>query len=169
MNVVRTAEIMLDPHPASVGRARRWLSRQLEEWDLEDLDYDASVVLSELVTNAVLHARTQIELKVSHDQVLRLEVCDSSDTLPSPRGHGATNSTGRGLHLVAALASSWGYEPSQSGKMVWAEFSDAGIQTGHDKEKSTGTQHEATITPLDKRRQAKGDKGSGLTDCWRIA
>ncbi|MHB8246896.1 MAG: ATP-binding protein [Acidimicrobiales bacterium] len=121
---MRSAEIMLPPHPASVGRARRWLSHQLDEWGLDDLDYDASVVLSELVTNAILHARTEIELKATHADVLRLEVCDSSATLPIPRGHAATTTTGRGLHLVAALASSWGYEPHGGGKTVWAEFAD---------------------------------------------
>jgi anti-sigma regulatory factor (Ser/Thr protein kinase) len=123
---VRSAEITLEPHPASVGRARRWVSRQLEEWGLDDLDYDVSVVLSELVTNAVLHAKTEIELRASYDGSLRIEVCDWSATMPSIRGHVASSTTGRGLHLVAALASSWGYEARSPGKAVWAEFSDAG-------------------------------------------
>lgn len=124
MKTVRTAEITLDPHPASVGRARRWLSQQLEEWGLDDLDYDASVVLSELVTNAVLHAKTEIELTVSHDKSLRLEVRDSSASPPAARDAGASSSTGRGLHLVAALTTSWGFVPNDEGKVVWAEFGD---------------------------------------------
>jgi anti-sigma regulatory factor (Ser/Thr protein kinase) len=125
MSDVRSAEIMLDPHPSSVGRARRWISRQLEEWSLDDLDYDVSVVLSELVTNAVLHARTQIELRASKTgDVVRVEVFDQSDTMPAPRSHISSSTTGRGLHLVAALATSWGWEPQLRGKTVWAEFAE---------------------------------------------
>jgi anti-sigma regulatory factor (Ser/Thr protein kinase) len=148
MTDVRSAEIMLDPHPSSVGRARRWLSRELEEWGLEDFDYDASVVLSELVTNAVLHARSEIELRLVYDDVLRLEVCDASDTMPVPRGHASSTTTGRGLHLVAALASSWGYEPRGAGKCVWAEFAEV---AGSPRSRSTGpgaTEHTATIVGM---------------------
>jgi anti-sigma regulatory factor (Ser/Thr protein kinase) len=149
MTSVRSAEIMLDPHPSSVGRARRWLSRQLEEWGLEDLDYDVSVVLSELVTNAVLHARTQIELRVTYSDLLRLEVCDTSARMPSPRGHAISTTTGRGLHLVAALASSWGYEPTPAGKTVWAEFTDIDASRGPRPAGNGGG--EATVSALGPR------------------
>lgn len=158
MTARRIAEIMLDPHPASVGRARRWLSSQLEEWGLEDLDYDASVVLSELVTNAVLHARTQIDLKLSHGQVLRLEVCDSSDTLPTPRGPHPSSTTGRGLHLVAALSSAWGFEQSTSGKMVWAEFGTAEARRDHESASGAG----ATISSLSDWSRHKDPEGTKL-------
>ena len=150
MSTVRSAEIMLEPKPASVGRARRWLSRQLEEWGLEDLDYDASVVLSELVTNAVLHARTSIELKVTHDQVFRIEVRDASDAMPSPRGPTASATTGRGLRLVAALATSWGYEPREAGKTVWAEFADVNVTSDS---RSSGTSgHRSNVSVMEHRR-----------------
>lgn len=122
MNAVNSAEVILDPEPASVGRARRWLSAQLEEWGLEDLDYDLNVVMSELVTNSVLHARTPITLRVIRGASVRLEIEDTSPVMPSLRTHGATNTTGRGLHLVSALAASWGCSPLPGGKVVWAEF-----------------------------------------------
>lgn len=147
MRTVRSAEITLDPHPASVGRARRWLSHQLEAWGLENLDYDASVVLSELVTNAVLHAKTQIELTLSHDKTLRLEVRDSSLAPPAARGAGSSSSTGRGLHLVAALTTSWGYDTSGDGKVVWAEFGDVDTSEGSPTSHSEAT----SIRPMSHR------------------
>jgi anti-sigma regulatory factor (Ser/Thr protein kinase) len=130
MNVVDSAELRLDPEPTSVSRARRWLSRQLEEWGLEDLDYDMNVVLSELVTNAVLYARTQITVTVKRNANVRLEVADASPVLPNLRGYGAENTTGRGLHLVSALASAWGCDPLDDGKVVWAEFPQAAGGSG---------------------------------------
>ena len=157
MSIVRTAEIMLDPHPASVGRARRWLSSQLEEWGLEDLDYDASVVLSELVTNSLLHAKTQIELKLSHGQVLRLEVCDSSETLPALRGPTESSTTGRGLHLVAALTTAWGFESVSGGKTVWAEF--GGDDDGETEDAPSKRSGLGTITPIAGRRRAGARNG----------
>ncbi|MHB1988499.1 MAG: ATP-binding protein [Acidimicrobiales bacterium] len=150
---MQSAETTLDPHPASVGRARRWLSHQLEAWGLEDLDYDTSVVLSELVTNAVLHARTAIELRASHDRVLRIEVFDSSEMMPAPRLHGASSTTGRGLHLVAALATSWGCEPQGSGKTVWAEFADV------DRACSTSPERDDTATNIRVLRQYQAGAG----------
>jgi anti-sigma regulatory factor (Ser/Thr protein kinase) len=149
MTIVRSAEITLDAHPSSVGRARRWLSRQLEEWALEGLDYDVSVVLSELVTNAVLHARTEIELKLLYDGDLRIEVSDASTTMPAPRGLASSTSTGRGLHLVAAMATSWGYEPRGAGKSVWAVFADVGSSRG--KGGGPGTEHDVKVLALHPR------------------
>lgn len=157
---------MLDPHPASVGRARRWLSQQLEEWGLEDLDYDASVVLSELVTNAVLHAKTQIDLKLSHGQTLRLEVCDSSATLPAPRGPHPSSTTGRGLHLVAALTSAWGFESSSNGKVVWAEF---GPSESSEEGDETSSSKGATISSLSDWPRNRPAEGTKLLDEGRAS
>lgn len=149
---VDSAEVTLDPDPTSVGRARRWLSRQLEEWGLEDLDYDASVVLSELVTNSILHARTPVTLRVTRSRALRLEVFDSSPILPTLRGAGAETTTGRGLHLVGALASAWGSEPRQGGKVVWAEFSEAGGAGGRSG-RSGGGSGRPSVSLLEHREE----------------
>lgn len=155
-----SSEVVLQPHPASVGRARKWISERLEEWDLEELDHDMSVVVSELVTNAVLHAHTDIRLRLANEPSnIRLEVCDESPLLPLTRVHARGATTGRGLQLVAALSSSWGYEALPTGKRVWAEF-----VLGDSKEAAQDVVGEetrsASITPI--RRPAHG-RGPALS------
>ncbi len=148
MSVVNSAEVMLAPEPASVGRARRWLSKKLEEWGLEDLDYDMSVVLSELVTNAILHARTPVMLRLVRGETVRIEVTDSSPLLPSLRSHGVRNTTGRGLHLVAALSNSWGSEVTAAGKVVWAEFPDVSGAEAEGEERAGGQSSRRSLRSL---------------------
>ncbi|MGH9298569.1 MAG: ATP-binding protein [Acidimicrobiales bacterium] len=126
MTIVQSAETVVEPLPPSVGAARRWLLATLEEWGLDDMDYDLSLVISELVTNAVLHAGTEIGLRLVRDETLRLEVSDASGTLPVRRSRPAPSATtGRGLQLVDALATRWGVKKSGNGKTVWAEFAEA--------------------------------------------
>jgi anti-sigma regulatory factor (Ser/Thr protein kinase) len=80
------------------------------------------LLLSELVTNAVVHAGTDVEVRLtSNEGVLRVEVSDGNPRLPAARRPSALAGTGRGLHLVQALASSWGVVPVAGGKMVWFE------------------------------------------------
>lgn len=116
---------VLPARPASVGAARRWLADTLASWDLLGVDYDISVVLSELVTNAVLHAGTDLTVRASYeDGAVHLEVEDSSPALPIARSRSPSATTGRGLLLVEALTSSWGCQRIGTGKVVWAEFND---------------------------------------------
>jgi anti-sigma regulatory factor (Ser/Thr protein kinase) len=84
-------------------------------------------VASELVTNAVLYAQSDVELAILDlgDRV-RIEVSDGSSHLPEmlPVGTGSEwDLHGRGLHLVAALATSWGCDQTAAGKTVWCEVS----------------------------------------------
>ena len=126
MALVPTSETTLPALPTSVGAARRFLVQMLEEWELQGLEYDASVVLSELVTNAVLHARTDVRVGVSYDdKVLKLEVSDGSPRLPVARRPNPQAATGKGLVLVEALASEWGVQRDETGKTIWASFADA--------------------------------------------
>lgn len=94
----------------------------LRLWDLELLVDAASLVVSELVTNAVLHARSAITVALcaEHDGSLRLEVSDLSARAPQRRGYGPGATTGRGLGIVAELVDDWGVRPTSSGKSVWA-------------------------------------------------
>jgi hypothetical protein len=105
----------------SVRDARRFLSAALQNWDAGDYDFGAPQVLSELATNAALHARSSYTVKVQlHDHSLLLEVTDGSSRLPRARSYAADATTGRGISLVAALSEEWGTTAANGGKTVWA-------------------------------------------------
>ncbi|MET9291576.1 ATP-binding protein [Streptomyces sp. NPDC003077] len=118
-------------HAASVGKARSELRAALNDWGLGALEDTALVVVSELVTNAVRHARTspgrEIETRYVRDQgAVRIEVHDAGKARPTLRAPGGTDTAGRGLILVAALATSWGVdERTGPGKCVWAVVRDS--------------------------------------------
>jgi anti-sigma regulatory factor (Ser/Thr protein kinase) len=111
---------------ASVGRARRLVDDQLAAVADSELVHAAELLVSELVTNAVVHARTAIELRMSFERgVFRAEVTDGSATPPAGRRPTGLAGTGRGLQLVDTLASRWGVVPADGGKTVWFELSTA--------------------------------------------
>ena len=86
----------------------------------EDVADVAQLLVSELVTNAVLHAGTTVHLRVEADgSALRIEVTDGAATKPSRRHYSAEAATGRGLGLVEALAAEWGTRSEAGGKTVW--------------------------------------------------
>ena len=118
------AQVQLPPAADSVRTARRFLRETLATWDAEPLEWTASQVLSELVTNAVLHAGTPVTvaLALRPDGRLRLEVTDGSPRIPQQRRYGRQATTGRGIALVAGLAADWGVEHRSGGKTVWCEM-----------------------------------------------
>jgi anti-sigma regulatory factor (Ser/Thr protein kinase) len=86
----------------------------------EEVKQRALLVLSELATNAVLHAGVPFGLRLVYDRgSVRIEVEDPSTVVPAIAA--ATTMSGRGLRIVAALSARWGYEVSSNGKVVWAE------------------------------------------------
>ena len=111
--------------PAAAGDARRLVRETLRRWQLEHLDDAATLLVSEVVTNAVLHARTDLAVELElRDDAVRVTVSDGSPTVPSPRRYDLEASTGRGVRLVVALASAWGTEPCRTPwrKKVWFEL-----------------------------------------------
>lgn len=115
-----TGAIDLTPSGASASTARQFVAATLLRWDLSDLLDAVELATSELVTNAVLHARTGIRLEVVRDgDGVRIQVSDDSDALPVQRTYGGDATTGRGLSLVHALAREVGVEVSRGGKTVW--------------------------------------------------
>ena len=122
-SVRMTGRLSLAPEARSVSEARRWVGQQLAGPAAEV----AALLVSELVTNAVLHTGTPVEVGV--DLVsggIRIEVADSSPVLPSAKNYSPDAGTGRGLLLVDALASSWGVVPSTTGKVVWFTLTEPG-------------------------------------------
>ncbi|HEY3809963.1 MAG TPA: ATP-binding protein [Acidimicrobiales bacterium] len=114
---------------ASVVAARRLVESAADTWGLPAaVTEDAALAVSELVTNAVLHASTVMHVTVSRlGSGVRLEVQDGSTRLPvvgaeRPEDLLATRSmTGRGLALVAGTVDRWGADPIAAGKVMWAE------------------------------------------------
>lgn len=114
------ARLPLPATTRSVADARRFTVETLRDWSLADLQDDAVLVVSELTTNALLHGSEPTELRLaSGSDGLRVEVHDGSRLQPRTHHFGLTSTTGRGLRLVAAVASDWGTEASADGKKVW--------------------------------------------------
>jgi anti-sigma regulatory factor (Ser/Thr protein kinase) len=124
---MRTASITLPPEPTSSRACRRFLLSTLDEWGADQFTDEAMLLLSELVTNAVLHAGTDIDVTIRLDgDLLRVEVADGNPRLPSVRHYSVLSGTGRGLALVAETAKSWDAEPTPAGgKTVWFELEAA--------------------------------------------
>ncbi len=110
--------------PGAPDAARRLLVQALRRWGRHGflLD-DARLVLSELATNAVVHARTPFSVVVRCEEAgLRVSVRDFSRMKPVLLETGPAAASGRGLRLVEAVASDWGAELTTDGKTVWAEL-----------------------------------------------
>ncbi|MEO7371135.1 MAG: ATP-binding protein [Ilumatobacteraceae bacterium] len=89
---------------------------------------DLLLCLSEVVTNAVLHAGPPIVVEGGLiDKSVRVEVTDGSPDAPVQRQPGRLSPTGRGLNLLDSLTSSWGVEVTGNGKTVWFEISGAPV------------------------------------------
>ena len=121
----------LAAEPVSARRARRLVLEALDDWGLDSLADDASLLVSEVVTNSLLHARSAIDLRVMRsDSGVRIEVHDLSPNLPSPRTYDGEAVTGRGLEIVSCTASNWGAEQSETGKVVWFELGTSAAGEG---------------------------------------
>ncbi|WP_406723764.1 SpoIIE family protein phosphatase [Streptomyces sp. GD-15H] len=110
--------------PQAVGHARRFTRRTLRSWGAtEDLDA-ALLVVSELVTNALVHTEGQVRLDLTLvGDRLRLAVADASPRSPvKPSSIGWEATGGRGVLLVEAVSAAWGTLPVSGGKQVWAEL-----------------------------------------------
>jgi PAS domain S-box-containing protein len=121
---VETCGERLPPRPSSVGRARRLVRRALARSGREDLLDTAELLVSELVTNALVHAGTPIDVSLTvHDRGLRAEISDGSPHVPARRSYGPTAGTGRGLLLLEQMVHDWGVDRRERGKTVWFHLS----------------------------------------------
>jgi anti-sigma regulatory factor (Ser/Thr protein kinase) len=117
--------LRLPPTPDSPDEARTAVAAACERWGLPDLVSVATLVTSELVTNAVLHARTEVTVEASlRDTHLHLRVRDGSAAAPvmAPSPWDPTRDHGRGLPIVDLYSAAWGcvLNPAGDGKLVWA-------------------------------------------------
>jgi anti-sigma regulatory factor (Ser/Thr protein kinase) len=109
------------PNASEVFAARHFVSCVLETWGMEI--EDLPLLVSELATNAVLHARSDFEVTVIRSpRVVRVEVFDQNTRLPSFAVAPTDAYSGRGLMLLRGLSSNWGVEShSDIGKTIWFE------------------------------------------------
>ena len=105
------------------AQARQRLGSEFSFWGLGADEVDAAVlVANELVSNAVEHARTELELTVQLDGgLIAIRVRDGSPAEPRRHPYDLSARRGRGLQIVAALAFRWGWIPHADGKTVWAD------------------------------------------------
>lgn len=119
----REARLALRPVPASAALARRFVDETLGGWACNGLAEATRLLVSELVTNAVLHARTDMTLVLKLiGGGVRAEVHDGSAIAPVVRHYEDEAMTGRGLSLIDQLSTHWGVERSGEGKAVWFEL-----------------------------------------------
>lgn len=132
--------------PRSAARARAFVVSACQDWALGTICEDLTLPVSEIVTNAVVHANTDIELSVrltrrfvevsvsDHNprppivRPVHLDLTDDTTTTSTMKqvgsdqvrvGHADAGTGGRGLHIVDAVADEWGVEQYQHGKDVW--------------------------------------------------
>ncbi|MEW1838108.1 ATP-binding protein, partial [Nonomuraea angiospora] len=134
MDTTRVSSTAFDGTPHAPAQARKFVRQVLGEWRLSHLAEDAVLLTSELVTNAVVHAGTGVELTCRLDVTasppkLEIEVDDrhpartilAAGPAPEP-----TRTSGRGLALAGMLADAWGVTYTRTAKRVWVrmEISD---------------------------------------------
>jgi anti-sigma regulatory factor (Ser/Thr protein kinase) len=129
---------------ASVREGRMFARDVVREWGLDGLVDDVQLGTSELITNAVRHAGTDLAVSLRLDTRLVVEVRDSDPDLRHPGAaldHDLLATSGRGLHIVAAISSDWGVTSIPGGKAVW--FALPLPEVGS---------HDADVFTLDERR-----------------
>lgn len=127
--------LVLESVATAVAGARRHVREILRRLGAEDLEESAELGVSELATNAMLHARTtfSVSVRTTGQGRVRVEVHDSSPVPLQLRRFGLSATTGRGLRLVASVSSAWGIEVSSgTGKTVWFEPAALDAEAGRD-------------------------------------
>ncbi|MED7825455.1 ATP-binding protein [Streptomyces chiangmaiensis] len=107
--------------PTAVADARDRTATQLTAWGLPDLSFSTTLVVSELVTNAIRYSSGSIRLRLIRDDTLICEVSDNSSAAPRTHTPAPSDQGGRGLIIVAHLARAHGTRYTAPGKIVWAE------------------------------------------------
>ncbi|MFB7370805.1 SpoIIE family protein phosphatase [Streptomyces sp. NPDC056222] len=123
----RTMMTVAQAEPERIAAARQHMRQLLHDWADEDQLDSAVLMVSEMVTNVLIHTDGDalIVAEVTCDdggRRLRVEVADTSDELPHKRHPGEMASSGRGLVLMEMLAHAWGVDPRGEGKSIWFEL-----------------------------------------------
>jgi hypothetical protein len=121
MPVPARRRVNMEPVPTSPAQARAFVTEACGDWQMARLARLASLLVSELVSNSVVHARTPLSVLVRHiTGGIDVSVFDDDPRLlDEPSG---VDEVGAGLELVTALADSWGCMSTVEGKVVWARI-----------------------------------------------
>ncbi|MHC3470167.1 SpoIIE family protein phosphatase [Streptomyces sp. 7R007] len=127
LTVRRTMLTIAQAEPERVAAARQQLRELLHDWPSQDQIDSAVLLLSEMLTNVLVHTDADAVLLAevrgeTGDRRMRVEVTDTSDDLPHKRRPGELASSGRGLMLIELLADAWGVDPRGEGKSIWFEL-----------------------------------------------
>ncbi|WP_328360792.1 SpoIIE family protein phosphatase [Streptomyces sp. NBC_00457] len=125
--VRRTMLSVAQAEPERVATARQQLRELLHDWASPDQVDSAVLLLSEMLTNVLVHTDADALLlaEITGEAGIRrlhVEVTDTSDDLPHKRRPGELASSGRGLMLIELLANAWGVDPRGEGKSIWFEL-----------------------------------------------
>jgi anti-sigma regulatory factor (Ser/Thr protein kinase) len=122
----------LEARPSAAKVARGYIRTILNGWCMSHLADDAEIVLSELVANAINASGAPspampwlLKVRVclfTDGMRFRVEVWDQAPGIPAVRPTGSDAESGRGLEMVEAIATDWGWFPAFTGKCVWAEM-----------------------------------------------
>ncbi|GGZ12689.1 ATP-binding SpoIIE family protein phosphatase [Streptomyces poonensis] len=136
--VRRTALTVAQAEPERIAGARRQLRELLHDWRSEDQVDSAVLLVSEMLTNVLVHTDADALLVAEvagasgepAARRMRIEVTDASDDLPHRRRPGELASSGRGLMLMELLADAWGVDPRGEGKSIWFELREPATADG---------------------------------------
>lgn len=123
VGALASSGLALDKDVQSASTARRFVTEVLERWQCDDVIDSLILLVSELVTNAVIHADSAPDMAiVLTDQSIRVEVADRSDERPQPRDADDWDTSGRGLALLDTMADRHGVlDRPDGGKTIWLE------------------------------------------------
>ena len=128
----RIARKRLPVDDSSPTEARRFAVSTLRDWALDDLSDDAGLLVSELVTNAMIHAESPAELTLTtNDDVVRFVVQDWGGGALKLRNPTPTTPEGRGLRFVDSVSHDWGTSTAPNGKLVWFSLAIPGTKRTH--------------------------------------
>ncbi|MFD0504675.1 amino acid permease [Streptomyces chiangmaiensis] len=117
----QVAQWELPADPAAVATLRTTISKQLADWELDDLVFTTELIVSELVTNAIRYVGGPIQVRLIRDLTLICEVSDTGHTAPNLRHAASDDEGGRGLFIIAQMTQHWGTRYIPDGKIIWAE------------------------------------------------
>ncbi|MFI5756850.1 SpoIIE family protein phosphatase [Streptomyces sp. NPDC051569] len=155
----RTVATIAQAEPERIAGARRQVRDLLQDWADEERVDSAELMVSEMVTNVLVHTDGDALLVAEADgepvRRLRVEVADSSDELPHRRSPGELASSGRGLVLMEVLADAWGADPRGEGKSIWFELYEDGGGPESSSDPAPGSAPEGRSAP-DERSAPEG-------------